>query len=165
MHAGPTHYRPIARPSLQLMRQCRPVDGFDMNILLIEDDRACAALTQRVLTETVPANTTFNLGASTVGWMCAPNGNAGSTCTLAIGALAANSGIQAATFSVNVANSVPGGVTQISNMASISSQTTDLVPGNDSGSDTTPLLLPTATPTITPTATFDYMKPMMDERT
>jgi uncharacterized repeat protein (TIGR01451 family) len=41
-----------------------------------------------VLTETVPANTTFNTGASTAGWVCLPNNNAGSTCTLTIGALA-----------------------------------------------------------------------------
>ena len=39
-----------------------------------------------VLTETVPANTTFNAGASTAGWVCTPNNNAGSNCTLAIGA-------------------------------------------------------------------------------
>ncbi|MFL6194240.1 MAG: hypothetical protein ACJ75H_08720, partial [Thermoanaerobaculia bacterium] len=42
-----------------------------------------------VITETVPANTTFNAGASTAGWSCAPNNNAGSTCTLAVGGLAA----------------------------------------------------------------------------
>src|SRR5690606_958936 len=36
-----------------------------------------------VITETVPANTTFNAGASTAGWVCTPNNNAGSTCTLA----------------------------------------------------------------------------------
>src|SRR5205085_8529989 len=42
-----------------------------------------------VLTETVPANSTFNSGASTAGWICVPNNNAGSTCTLAIGALPA----------------------------------------------------------------------------
>ena len=32
-----------------------------------------------VLTETVPANATFNAGGSTAGWVCVPNGNAGST--------------------------------------------------------------------------------------
>src|SRR5207237_5982787 len=34
------------------------------------------------ITETVPANTTFNAGASTAGWNCVPNNNAGSVCTL-----------------------------------------------------------------------------------
>jgi uncharacterized repeat protein (TIGR01451 family) len=57
-----------------------------------------------VLTETVPANATFNAGASTAGWVCVPNNNAGSTCTLAVGSLAAGGGNQAATFAVTVAN-------------------------------------------------------------
>jgi len=95
-----------------------------------------------VLTETVPANTTFNAGASTAGWVCAPNNNAGSTCTLAIGALPAGGGNQTATFAVTVANPVGAGVTQISNTASIAddgTNGTDPTPGNNSGSDTTPL--------------------------
>jgi uncharacterized repeat protein (TIGR01451 family) len=36
-----------------------------------------------VLTETVPANTTFNPALSTPGWVCVPGFSAGSTCTLA----------------------------------------------------------------------------------
>jgi uncharacterized repeat protein (TIGR01451 family) len=95
-----------------------------------------------VLTETVPANTTFNAGASTAGWVCAPNNNAGSTCTLAIGGLAAGGGNQTATFAVTVVNPVAAGVTQISNTASIAddgTNGTDPTPGNNSGSDTTPL--------------------------
>jgi uncharacterized repeat protein (TIGR01451 family) len=95
-----------------------------------------------VLTETVPANTTFNAGASTAGWVCAPNNNAGSTCTLAIGGLAAGGGNQTATFAVTVVNPVIAGVTQISNTASIAdngANGTDPTPGNNSGSDTTPL--------------------------
>jgi uncharacterized repeat protein (TIGR01451 family) len=95
-----------------------------------------------VLTETVPANTTFNAGASTAGWSCAPNNNAGSTCTLAIGALAAGSGNQTATFAVTVANPLAAGVTQIANTASIAddgTNGTDPTPANNSGSDTTPV--------------------------
>jgi uncharacterized repeat protein (TIGR01451 family) len=95
-----------------------------------------------VLTETVPANTTFNAGASTAGWVCAPNNNAGSTCTLAIGGLAAGGGSQNATFAVTVVNPVPAGTTQISNTASIAddgANGTDPTPGNNSGSDTTPV--------------------------
>jgi uncharacterized repeat protein (TIGR01451 family) len=95
-----------------------------------------------VLTETVPANTTFNAGASTAGWSCTPNNNAGSTCTLAIGTIAAGGGSQTATFAVTVANPVAAGTTQISNTASISddgANGTDPTPGNNSGSDTTPV--------------------------
>jgi uncharacterized repeat protein (TIGR01451 family) len=95
-----------------------------------------------VLTETVPANTTFNAGASTVGWVCVPNNNAGSTCTLAIGAVAAGSGLQIATFAVTAANPVAAGVTQISNTASVAddgANGTDPTPGNNTGADTTPV--------------------------
>jgi uncharacterized repeat protein (TIGR01451 family) len=95
-----------------------------------------------VITETVPANTTFNAGASTAGWACTPNGNAGSICTLAIGTVAAGSGNQTATFAVTVANPVPAGVTQISNTATIAddgTNGTDPNPGDNTGSDTTPV--------------------------
>jgi large repetitive protein len=95
-----------------------------------------------VLTETVPANTTFNSGASTAGWSCSPNDNAGSTCTLAVGGLAGASGSQMATFAVTAVNPLPAGVTQISNTASIAddgANGTDPTPGNNSGSDTTPV--------------------------
>ncbi|MES1241543.1 MAG: hypothetical protein ABUT39_07980, partial [Acidobacteriota bacterium] len=94
------------------------------------------------LTETVPANTTFNAGASTAGWSCTPDNNAGSTCTLAIGGLAAGSGSQIATFAVTVVNPVAAGVSQISNTASVAddgTNGTDPTPGDNSASDTTPV--------------------------
>jgi uncharacterized repeat protein (TIGR01451 family) len=104
-----------------------------------------------VLSETVPANTTFNAGASTAGWVCSPNNNAGSTCTLAVGGLAAGGGNQSATFAATVVTPLPGGVTQISNTASIAddgTNGTDPTLGNNSGSDTTPV---TAVPDLSMT--------------
>jgi uncharacterized repeat protein (TIGR01451 family) len=95
-----------------------------------------------VLTEMIPANTTFNAGASTAGWSCTPDNNAGATCTLAIGSVGAGSGNQNAVFAVTVAAALPGGVTQISNSASIAddgANGTDTTPGNNSASDMTPL--------------------------
>jgi uncharacterized repeat protein (TIGR01451 family) len=95
-----------------------------------------------VITETVPASTTFNSGASTAGWSCTPDNNAGSTCTLSIGALAAGSGDQTATFAVTVVNPVAAGLSQISNTASIAddgNNGSDPTSGNNSGSDTTPV--------------------------
>lgn len=100
------------------------------------------------LTETVPANSTFNAGASTPGWVCVPDNNAGSTCTLAIGAVAGGGGSGSATFAVTVVNPVPAGVTQISNTATVAddgNNGADPTPGNNSGSDTTPV---TATPDL-----------------
>jgi uncharacterized repeat protein (TIGR01451 family) len=95
-----------------------------------------------VLTETVPASTTFNPGASTAGWVCAPSNDAGSTCTLAVGSLAAGGGSQTAAFAVTVVDPVAAGVTQISNTATVADDGTngaDPAPGNNSGSDTTPV--------------------------
>jgi uncharacterized repeat protein (TIGR01451 family) len=95
-----------------------------------------------VLSETVPTYTTFNAGASTAGWVCTPNGNAGSACTLTIGGLSAGGGNQTATFAVTVDNPLLNGVTQIANTASIAddgANGADPTPGNNSGSDTTPV--------------------------
>jgi len=94
-----------------------------------------------VLTETVPLHTTFNAGASTAGWSCTPDNNAGSTCTLAVGGLAGASGDQTATFAVTINNPVTNGVTGIVNTASIADDgaVSDPNPGDNSDSDTTPI--------------------------
>src|SRR5207247_2310126 len=60
-----------------------------------------------------------------------------------VGALAAGSGNQTATFTVTVGNPLPSGVTTINNTATIAddgTNGTDPTPGNNSGSDTTPVL-------------------------
>ncbi|MBK9711649.1 MAG: DUF11 domain-containing protein [Kouleothrix sp.] len=86
------------------------------------------------LTETVPANTTFRAAGSTSGWSCADRAPAGTSCTLSIGALA--SGVSgAATFVVAANNTMPAGVTQISNSATID----DPSGATASSGDTTPL--------------------------
>lgn len=100
------------------------------------------------LTETVPANSSFNAGASTAGWTCVPDGNAGSTCTLAIGNLAVGA-TGNANFAVTVINPLPAGIDQLSNTASVAddgSNGVDPTPGNNSSSDTTPI---TAAPDLT----------------
>jgi uncharacterized repeat protein (TIGR01451 family) len=67
-----------------------------------------------VLTETVPANTTF----TGTGWSCAPDNTAGSQCTRAVGTIAGAGGAGSATFVVTAASSL-GGVSQIANSATI----------------------------------------------
>lgn len=92
-----------------------------------------------VLTETVPAGTTFNSGSSSPGWVCVPNNNQGSVCTLVIGALNAGSG-GSANFAVTAGNPAPAGQESIANTASIAddlSNGPDPTPGNNSASDTT----------------------------
>lgn len=94
-----------------------------------------------VLTETVPANTSFNAGASTGGWACSPDANAGSVCTLAIGTVNSSFG-SSAIFAVDVDNPLPFGVTQISNTAVIGddgNNGTDSDPSNSSKTEVTPV--------------------------
>jgi uncharacterized repeat protein (TIGR01451 family)/uncharacterized repeat protein (TIGR02543 family) len=81
-------------------------------------DNAGGTATGVVINETVPANTTFNAAASTAGWTCSPNGNAGSTCTFNIGEVA-NADSDDVTFAVTVAVPLSASVTAISNTAGI----------------------------------------------
>jgi uncharacterized repeat protein (TIGR01451 family)/fimbrial isopeptide formation D2 family protein len=94
-----------------------------------------------IITEIVPANTTFNAGASTSGWSCADGSPAGTTCTFTVGTL--NPGSSGSViFAVMVDNPLPAGVTQIANTASIGDDGThglDADSSNNSDSDTTPV--------------------------
>ena len=77
-----------------------------------------ATATGVVLSETVPANTRFNAGASSAGWSCADGSPAGTICNLTIGSLPTNAS-GSATFAVTVATPLPAGVTQIVNSATL----------------------------------------------
>ena len=91
-----------------------------------------------VLTETVPANTVFDGGASSPGWSCTPDGGAGSVCTLNAGAL--NVGASGSkTFAVTVVNPLPAGISQVSNTASAGSNRPDANTADNTASDTTPV--------------------------
>jgi uncharacterized repeat protein (TIGR01451 family) len=72
-----------------------------------------------VLTEAVPASTTFNAGNSSGGWSCTPDNSAGSLCTLAIGPLTGNGNGGQADFAVDVDNPIDPSLTEISNTAQI----------------------------------------------
>jgi uncharacterized repeat protein (TIGR01451 family)/fimbrial isopeptide formation D2 family protein len=118
-----------------------------------------------VITETVPANSSFDAGGSTAGWTCTPNNSAGSVCTLAIGKLAAGAS-GSATFAVVVANPVPAGAAQIANTATIADDSSNgpTTPADNTGSDTTPvaaapdlqLLKSDAGASVAPGGTIDY---------
>jgi CSLREA domain-containing protein/uncharacterized repeat protein (TIGR01451 family) len=94
-----------------------------------------------VLTDTVPADTTFNAASSTAGWTCVPDINPGSVCTLALGPVGSGAGDSAA-FAVTVDNPLPSGVDLISNTASIAddgSSGADPNPADNTDGDTTPI--------------------------
>jgi uncharacterized repeat protein (TIGR01451 family) len=68
------------------------------------------------LTDSVPAHTTFEPGASSPGWTCSPGAAAGAACTLALGSLAAGASA-AATFAVRADSPLPASVQQVANTA------------------------------------------------
>jgi uncharacterized repeat protein (TIGR01451 family) len=71
------------------------------------------------ITDTVPDGTVFDAGASTAGWTCTPDANAGSACVFSLGTLAAGAS-GSVLFAVDTLYPVPGGITQIDNDAVIS---------------------------------------------
>lgn len=91
-----------------------------------------------VVTESLPAYTTFNAGASTPGWSCV-----GSICTFNIASLP--SGAWAGNplvFAVTVNNPVPTGVDQLTNIVNITDDGlngVDVDPNNNDDYDDTPL--------------------------
>jgi fimbrial isopeptide formation D2 family protein/uncharacterized repeat protein (TIGR01451 family) len=94
-----------------------------------------------VITETVPLYTTFDAGSSTAGWSCADRAPAGTTCTIALGTVAAgDSG--SVKFAVKIAASLPAGIERVYNTAIIADDNgngDDPTPNNNTASDDTPI--------------------------
>ena len=90
-----------------------------------------------VVSETVPADTTFHAALSTPGWSCADGSAAGTPCTYALGTVAASGVPTSLAFAVNVAGSPAGPV--IVNMATVSDDGTngpDQNPADNTATDT-----------------------------
>lgn len=95
-----------------------------------------------VITETVPMNATFNMASSSAGWTCVPNGNAGSSCTFAVGALSGGGASTVIQFAVTVDDPLPAGVDMLMNSVVIEDDGNngpDLNPGNNDDQDNTPI--------------------------
>lgn len=95
-----------------------------------------------VVTDTVPANTTFNLANSTPGWSCGDGAPAGATCSFAVGDLAGAGGSTTVLYAVTVTNPLPTGVREIVNSVVIVDDGRngfDPAPPNNSDGDNTPL--------------------------
>ncbi len=89
---------------------------------LTVSDAGNEGLGASTILETVPANTTFDAGASDAGWSCAAPA-AGSSCTLAVAGVPAG-GSQSALFAVDVAPTLPAGTTAIGNTACVNTGST-----------------------------------------
>jgi len=92
--------------------------------------------TNTVIMETVPANTTLDAGSSTAGWVCVPDGNAGSACTLTIGDVPGGGG-GSAVFAVLIGDPVPPGTQYIVNSATVMGVQTDPNPANNNATEVT----------------------------
>jgi hypothetical protein len=97
--------------------------------------------TGAVLTETVPANTTADLGNSTPGWTrTSGSGGPGSTYTFAVGALNAGT-TGSAVFSVDVNRTIPAGTSRLTDTVGLTDAASDRV----GATRVTPLGTPVAT--------------------
>ncbi len=117
--------------------------GDTITYTIVFNNSSGAGASNVVLTETVPANSTFRPEASTAGWNCTPNNDAENICTLSIGDVAGGNGGQV-DFAVKIDKPLAAGVTHISNIVEIGEDGTgsDPNPGNNFGADITPLALP-----------------------
>lgn len=96
-----------------------------------------------VITETVPAYTTFNAGASSSGWSCSDGAPAGTVCTYAVGNLPAGSSTTV-DFAVTVVDPLATSVTAITNQATAAddgSRGADPNPNNNGDGDTNTVLV------------------------
>jgi uncharacterized repeat protein (TIGR01451 family)/LPXTG-motif cell wall-anchored protein len=106
-----------------------------------------------VIAETVPADTTVDLGSGPAdgkndGWLCAGADNgvfvAGTACTYAAGTVPAGASGLTVPFTVTVVNPAPFGLTEISNTATIDYDETsgpDTNPDDNTSTDTTPVVV------------------------
>lgn len=93
-----------------------------------------------VITETVPAYSTFNAGASSPGWSCADNSPPGTTCTFTVGALPP-AAPRTTQFGLQVIAPLPAGVELLNNAVTIVDDGSNSpLPQFDNGSDVTPVV-------------------------
>lgn len=91
-----------------------------------------------VITETVPAGTTFVPEASTAGWICLPDNDAGSTCTIPLGDLLAGAE-GTVTFTVRVDDPLPEGADAIINTTTINATGGESFPFDNTARESTPI--------------------------
>jgi uncharacterized repeat protein (TIGR01451 family) len=137
-----------AQPNLQLSKSDGGVNvkpGMQLVYTLQYTNAGNQDATGVTLNEVVPDHTTFNATQSSAGWVCSPDANAGSACTLAVGSLAGGGTQGSAVFAVDISNPLPDGTTNLHNSASVaddSSNGADPTPGDNSASLDTPVDMP-----------------------
>jgi uncharacterized repeat protein (TIGR01451 family) len=136
----------IAAPDLRLGKSdggATIMPGGTVAYTLVYTNTGNVGASNVILSETVPANSSFNAGASTAGWNCASGAPAGTTCSLNVGTVAGGGASGSAVFAVTVDNPLPAGVTQIANSAAVGddgANGSDPTPADNSASDSTPVV-------------------------
>ena len=134
----------VAAPDLKLSKSDAGVETTPAGLVVYTLDYANVGnvlATGVVVTEVVPANSTFTAGDSTPGWSCANGSPSGTICTFNIGSLPAGAS-GAIRFAVTVASPLPAGVAQLANTAVIGDDGrhgADPTPVNNTAGDITPI--------------------------
>ena len=141
--SDPSHYLGV-QPDLVIVKDDGGITTQPGNVLiytLVYSNAGTSPVTGVVISETVPVNTTFNPTSSSNGWLCTPNNNAGSRCTLSLGDVAA--GQQGTVnFAVTLIDSFPVGVNLVTNTATIAddgAHGVDANPANNRATAITPV--------------------------
>src|SRR5439155_788383 len=137
---GTTSTPPGGGPDLKLVKSVASGSATPGSVLVYElqvSNLGTQGAAGVSLAETVPQLTTFLPASSSPGWTCTPGNNAGSSCALAVGTVAAGSSMTF-TFAVQVAASFPPNPPAIENSACVSTSSSGDPEGNDCGSTSTP---------------------------
>jgi uncharacterized repeat protein (TIGR01451 family) len=139
-NCGSTATPPGGNPDVRLVKSVASGSGNPGDTLLYQlvvtnaGTRDAAGV---ALAETVPQLTTFLPASSSPGWACTPDANAGSSCTLTAGNVAAGASATF-TFAVRVASAFPPNPPPIANTACVSTTSSGDPAGNDCGTTSTP---------------------------
>ncbi len=98
----------------------------DVTYTIDYENAGNASATDVQITETVPADSTFNAGLSTVGWSCADDSSAGTSCVFTVGTLNASAtGSVTFAITINSVSDIDRTSTDVTNTTSISSNVSD----------------------------------------
>jgi uncharacterized repeat protein (TIGR01451 family) len=152
-----------ATPDLQISKD----DGVDfvepggtINYTIVYTNAGNRNVDSTIISETVPANTTFDFGSNPDGFICNPaTGEEGANCMVNVGTVPGNGGGGSVTFAVIVDNPLTPGVTETTNVVDIYgiAATADANPDDNSAEHVTLLNVPPEITGISPaTQTVQY---------
>jgi len=113
--------------------------GSIVTYTLTYENKGDQGATGVVISEIIPANTTFHDPSGTSGWSCAHGATPGTTCTYSLTGELAAGATGSVSFSLAIDDPMPAGVTEVANTAVIAddeSNGEDPTPGDNESTDT-----------------------------